>query len=250
MQNAAINKSDAHFPDIETASKEYERRFSGTVGQYFLERQTTIVTNFLPSEPKKLKILEVGGGHCQLTEHLLKLGHEVWVQGSDERALWKIGQLSKVYPNQVHSIICPFNILRLDDDSFDVVISIRLMSHITDWKSLVAEMCRLAKNRVIIDFPPKSSFNIFYPLLFKVKKFFEKDTRPFKSFTKCEIRNEFRKNNFERKKSAGQFFMPMVIHRYLNKANFCKSFELLSATLGLTKFFGSPMIFAADKKPQ
>lgn len=247
MHDNTLSNTDFISPDIETASLNYSKRFCGVVGKYFLERQKKIIESYLPETPQKLRILEVGGGHCQLTEDFLKKGHEVWVHGSSEKALWKVDDLEAKYPTQVKKFISDFDRLDIEDKSFDVVVSIRLMSHIKDWKKLVSEMCRISKSRVIFDFPPKSSFNIFYPFLFKLKKWYEKDTRPFRSFTKCNVNKELKNNGFIRKDSSGQFFIPMVIHRFIKKPNLCKKMEFFSASVGLTKFFGSPIIVVAEE---
>lgn len=236
------------FPDIETASVDYEKRFSGEIGKFFLNRQAELVSEFLPEELPSLKILEVGGGHCQLSRYFLEKGHQVWIHGSDEMALWKARELGKNYPGQVHATVSPFLSLGFENGSFDVVVSIRLLSHFEDWKMLIAELCRVSRNEVIIDFPPKSSFNILYPLLFGLKKKMEGDTRTFYSFDENEIRNEFLKNGFTTCKSKAQFFFPMVIHRCLKSLKISKCLEHIASTLGLTKLFGSPLIFLAQKE--
>lgn len=237
-------------PDIETASAAYEKRFSGHVGEFFLKRQADLVLKLLPKDKSSLKILEVGGGHCQLSEYFLKQGHQVWIQGSDQRALWRIKDLSKKYPNQVHSNVSPFLKLDFEAGFFDVVVAIRLISHFDEWQKLILEMCRVSKNGVIIDFPPKSSFNIFYPILFNLKRKVEKDTRTFLSFEKKEICSEFAKNDFTTQRSFAQFFFPMVLHRFLKQPKISKILEQLAEVLGLTKLFGSPLIFLAQKKEQ
>lgn len=235
-------------PDIETASIDYEKRFSGTVGKFFLDRQALLVGRFLPKKSTALKILEVGGGHCQLSRYFLDQGHQVWIHGSDEKALWKVAALSKDYPEQVHSIVSPFLNLDFPNEFFDVVISIRLISHFDAWKKLIVEFSRVSKRDVIIDFPPKSSFNVFYPILFHLKKKMEGDTRTFLSFDKNEIRSEFKKNGFTTCKSKAQFFFPMVLHRSLKNPGISRALENLASVLGLTKLLGSPLIFLAQKE--
>ena len=42
------------------------------------------------------------------------------------------------------------------DRAFDVVISYRLLPHVTNWEQLLSEMCRVAKTSVIVDYPEAS----------------------------------------------------------------------------------------------
>src|SRR5215216_5214878 len=69
--------------DIGTSSEDYARRFTGAVGRWFIETQTRITLSFLGALPVGASILDVGGGHAQITPLLLERGYEVTVAGSD-----------------------------------------------------------------------------------------------------------------------------------------------------------------------
>src|SRR5215210_8499717 len=69
--------------DIGTSSEDYARRFTGAVGRWFVETQTRITLGFLSALPMGASILDVGGGHGQITPPLLEAGYEVTVAGSD-----------------------------------------------------------------------------------------------------------------------------------------------------------------------
>ena len=67
--------------------------------------------------------------------------------------------------------------LPVADRSFDAVVAVRLFAHVPDWPRLVAEMCRVARHAIVIDYPSKSGLNALTPLLFGVKKSYERNTR-------------------------------------------------------------------------
>src|SRR3954467_14158863 len=69
--------------DIGTSSEDYARRFTGAVGRWFIETQTRITLGFLGALPVGASVLDVGGGHAQITPPLLEAGYEVTVAGSD-----------------------------------------------------------------------------------------------------------------------------------------------------------------------
>src|SRR3972149_2530813 len=52
--------------DVETSSEAYARRFAGPVGEFFLEVQAAATLDLLRPWPGS-SLLEVGGGHGQLT---------------------------------------------------------------------------------------------------------------------------------------------------------------------------------------
>ncbi|NMC62287.1 MAG: class I SAM-dependent methyltransferase [SAR324 cluster bacterium] len=235
-------------PDIESASKDYQSRFEGEIGRYFLEVQAKTLLSLLPPfQGGSLKILEIGGGHGQLFEPLLKLGHEVWVQGSSAEALWRIDSF-KGDKSKLHCIQSPLDSLPFEDKFFDVVLNVRVVAHIDNLSSYLKEWCRVAKMRVIFDYPPLLSFNVFYPLFFRIKKVLEKNTRTFKIYKTNDFKKELDVLGWEITEIKKQFFVPMVIHRKLNNARRSFKIEEACANLGLTALLGSPAILAAQAK--
>src|SRR5690348_10446475 len=61
--------------DVETSSDDYARRFAGTVGAWFLERQADATRELLADLPHGAKVVDVGGGHAQLTPMLVEAGY-------------------------------------------------------------------------------------------------------------------------------------------------------------------------------
>ena len=46
---------------------------------------------------------------------------------------------------------------RTPTESFDLAVSLRVLMHTPDWKQCIAELCRVARHRVILDFPALGS---------------------------------------------------------------------------------------------
>ncbi len=231
--------------DIETASEDYARRFSGKIGEYFLDVQTKITLQLLNSW-QNAKILDVGGGHAQIAVPIIKVGYNLTVVGSGvvckERLNRFLDESSFKYET------CDLLNLPFDDKCFDIVTCFRLLTHEENWKIQIAELCRVAKSAVIIDYPDIRSFNILYKFLFKIKKKYEGNTRTFRNFSRKELIEEFRKNEFINPKFKAEFFLPMVIHRALKNVKLMSSLEKVFYFLGLTKYFGSPIILRVEAK--
>ncbi len=230
--------------DIETSSEDYAKRFSGEVGKYFLDKQARITLELLKDFPNAT-VLDVGGGHAQLAVPLVQNGFDVTVVGSDDVCRARLDKF--LPPGSFRYETC--NLLRLpfDDDSFDVVMAFRLITHEKNWELQIKEMCRVAKKIVIIDYPDLRSFNMFYKYLFKTKKSFEKNTRTFRSFYRKELLRVFEENNCGRPVFKPQFFLPMVIHRAVKNVTFSKVSEQFFSIIGLTKLFGTPIILKVEK---
>jgi ubiquinone/menaquinone biosynthesis C-methylase UbiE len=132
--------------------------------------------------------------------------------------------------------------LPFEAKSFDVVVSFRLLSHLYNWQEEISELCRVAREQVIVDYPTKFSFNAIEPILFKLKKQIEGNTRHFLTFSHAEIRDAFLKSNFTSHKCIAQFFWPMALHRAIKQVRFSILIEKIPGILGLTALFGTPVI--------
>lgn len=229
-------------PDIETSSAEYAARFSGPAGQYLLEVQDASV-EALVSEYAHGTLLDIGGGHGQLLKLYERLGMDATVHGSDAQCFARLEPASD-FMRRVVSDICT---LPFEDRSFDVVLAVRLISHVDDWPTVLAEMCRVARFAVVIDYPSKRSLNALTPLLFKLKRGIEKNTRTYTSFSHNELRSVFGTLGFSSLTEYKQFFLPMVIHRMLGGRILPRATEKACRSVGITNLFGSPIMLKAER---
>jgi len=234
--------STNNFPetaDIETSSDDYASRFAGEIGAWLLKVQEEATLKMLADYPQAT-ILDVGGGHGQLTEPLINCGYQVTVLGSDETCQQRIQSL-------VDENRCSFqvgNVLELPfpDNSYDVAISYRFLAHVNNWQQFVKELARVAKKAVIIDYPTVRSANAIAPYLFKLKKGVEKNTRPFICYEEQDLLDFFTSIGLTQGDRYAQFFWPMVLHRMIKSDKISSVIENSIRLTGLTHFFGSPVI--------
>jgi 2-polyprenyl-3-methyl-5-hydroxy-6-metoxy-1,4-benzoquinol methylase len=230
--------------DIETASDDYASRFAGAVGEYFLDVQARLTLDLL-QDLSGAKVLDVGGGHAQLTKPLANRGFDVTVTGSDDVCRERLDRYCE--PGSFRYLTCDSLNLPFDDGEFDVVMAFRLLPHTNHWQELIREMCRVASRAVVFDYPDKRSANILYDLLFDLKKNMEGNTRTYTLFTRKEIVQELTMNNFDRPVIEPEFFVPMVVHRKLDRPGISRTMETFFRALGLTGLFGSPVILRSNK---
>jgi 2-polyprenyl-3-methyl-5-hydroxy-6-metoxy-1,4-benzoquinol methylase len=226
-------------PDIETASDAYAARFSGHVGSWFLKVQEEATLRMLVPFPGAT-ILDVGGGHGQLTDALVRNGYEVTVLGSSDHCKVRLQKF-------IDEKSCAFkvgNILELpyQSQSFEVVLSYRVLPHVVQWKHLTFELARVAQKAVIVDYPTRRSVNYIAPLLYGFKKHVEGNTRPFTVFKESEIIATFNSHNFTTADRFPEFCLPMALYRALKSYRFASWVEKICRLTGLTHVFGSPVI--------
>jgi ubiquinone/menaquinone biosynthesis C-methylase UbiE len=226
-------------PDIATSHDEYARRFSGPVGRWFLERQAKIVHELLaPLAP--VRILEVGGGHAQLTPSLVEAGNTVTVHGSDESCAQRLRRLYSA--SQVPFLTGPLDQLPVEDRAFDVVVTVRTMAHVDDPPAFLAECARVSRNGVLFDYPSRKSVNLFADLLFEAKQRIEHDTRIFHSFHDRDVTAWLAQVGMRPERIIRQFFWPMAIHRFHRSERAAAVLEGIPDALKLTRAFGSPVL--------
>jgi hypothetical protein len=131
------------------------------------------------------------------------------------------------------------------DRSFDFVVSFRLLPHLERWKLLIEELARVARFAVIVDFPTVWSVNIFSPLLFRLKKRIERNTRPYTLFTSGSVRKVFHRSGYCNFATKGQFLFPMALHRWTGLNRVLVAAERVSRDRGVTDRIGSPVILLA-----
>jgi SAM-dependent methyltransferase len=233
--------------DITSSSDDYARRFTGAVGRWFMETQTRITLELLRVLPIGASILDVGGGHAQITPPLVEAGYEVTVAGSDPVCSTRLGPWIADGRCRFHAV--NLQALPFPERSFDAVVCLRLLPHSVSWIDLIGQLCRVARRSVVLDYPSLRSANVVSAYFFGLKRGIELNTRAFKTFTPQQIQAAFSRYGYVVRVQRPQFLVPMVLHRAANRAVLSKAVELPGRILGLTRWFGSPVIARADRRP-
>lgn len=239
-------------PDIETASDVYARRFRGATGAWLLEQQSRAVSALLrDTGSAPLRVLELGGGHAQLTALLLEHGHRVVVHGSAHDSLSRIRALARNCPDRVET--CVANLWRLpyDERAFDMVVAFRLLGHVTRWRELLREMTRLSNRFVMVEFARSRTgvTSTLQRLLFSLKRRVEGTTRPFFIYRSEAVAAELAQQQFRLTGIAAQFAFPIVFHRLLRSPHLSGFLEESARAVGIGQRWRSPVVLLAQREP-
>ena len=231
-------------PDVETSSAGYARRFSGRAGHYLLQIQADALKRTL-HDCRCGRALDVGGAHGQLVDPLRSMGWAVTVIGSSEECGHNLRHL---HGKRDCEFVCS-DILHLPfaDASFELVTSVRLLSHLEHWEQLLGEICRVSARWVVIDYPSSSGINALAPFLFKIKRRLEGNTRTYRSFSPRELDRAFSSHGYRKGAVSKEFVLPMVLHRVCGSAAPLRLAESASRAIGLTAVAGSPVMLRADR---
>ncbi|MBX2870265.1 MAG: class I SAM-dependent methyltransferase [Acidiferrobacterales bacterium] len=237
-------------PDIESSTEDYAGRFSGAIGSWLVDRQINGTRKALVQyfgHRSEFTVLDVGGGHGQNIEVIKELGGNLTVLGSTADCDVLIKDYIKA--GKVDFVVSPLLSLPYEDNSFDVVICYRILSHMASWKALIAELSRVSCHLVLIDYPSKKSVNVVAKTLFAIKKKIEKNTRPYGCYTDSEIDLVFAHANQRRVFEFRQFFLPMALYRLIGNVGIATLLAKMFRFLGLTDRFGSPVICGFSPMP-
>jgi len=245
---------DTATPDVHTATDRYAQRFAGGVGSWMLERQSTGVQRLLGDavagqSDRPLRILDVGGGHGQLTAALLAAGHEVFVHGSDSSCFAKVKRDFGEADGFQGCVAASLWRLPFADNSFDVVIGVRLLAHVRAWQALLAEMTRVSRRWVLLEFARTHELGErkLGRVWFNLKKRIERSTRPFYTYDEHAVRHALSDLGFVARSVDAQFALPVLLHRVMHAPMVSRAAEAMLTKLGAGVAHRSPVLLLAER---
>jgi SAM-dependent methyltransferase len=152
----ADHYSYAVYADAAMAEAFDAARFGGPIGRLIAESQERVVTSFLAPLAGR-SILDVGTGTGRAAILLARGGAIVTgVDASDEmlavarRRALDAGVSVTFDQADAHR-------LSYADRAFDHVVCLRVLMHTPGWREALGELCRIARDRVVFDYPAMAS---------------------------------------------------------------------------------------------
>lgn len=221
-------------------------RFGGPIGRLLLEDQEQVLVDFL-GDVSNARILDLGTGTGRAAIALARRGARVaGVDASREmlsvatRRAADEGLAIEFSEGDAHALAFP-------NRSFDSVVCLRLLMHTPDWRTCVAELCRVADRRIVCDYPSLNSMAAVQALWRRLALKMGRDVEAYRVFRAWDVERELAHHGFRVTAAHRQFVLPIAFHKLLGSPRFTRGIERALAGVGLLRLAGSPVTIAAER---
>lgn len=234
------------YADPKTARAFDSERFGGAIGEWLKQTQEQVVFDVL-QDVRGWSVIDVGAGTGRFTVPLIERNAKVVACDASSEMLQVLQE--KLRSDNLQVVVGDAHKLEFPDHSFDCAMSFRMLMHVLDWKQALGELCRVSRDWVVVDFPPRRGFLFFAPLWHRISSWFGNNVQPYHTLPISQVRSELTRRGFELVSRDPGFLLPVVVHRTIGSAAFTRVAERLFGRIGLTKIAGSPVtVFARRKK--
>lgn len=245
-QPPASHYSYTAYADPAMAAGFDNARFGGPIGRILLEDQERVLVSFL-GDVAGQRILDVGTGTGRAAIALARRGAVVTgVDASSEmlrvaRTRARDEGLSiEFQEGDAHRLAFP-------DRTFDRTVCLRLLMHVPDWRKAIAELCRVTRSRLVLDYPATMSAAAVQAIWRGAAAGAGQSVEAYRTFSASAISAELARHGFRVAERHKQFVLPIGFHKLLASAGFTRSVERLLAAVGLLRLAGSPVTIATDR---
>ena len=250
MTGARAPRSDHYsyrvYADPTMAASFDDRRFSGPIGQLIARTQEQVIAGFLdPVEGRE--VLDVGTGTGRAAIALARRGARVTGIDASAEMLAVAERRAREAGVSVTFLRGDAHGLGFNDRSFDAVICLRVLMHTPDWRKSVAELCRVARDRVVFDYPALVSVAALQAAARRTAYAFGAEVEAYRVFRSGAIAAALESYGFRVTGEHRQFVLPIALHKRLNSEAATGRIERALSRAGLTRVCGSPVTVVAER---
>jgi ubiquinone/menaquinone biosynthesis C-methylase UbiE len=137
--------------------------------------------------------------------------------------------------------------LPVADRSVDAAVCFRLLMHVLDWRRCVAEICRVSRQRVVIDFPAAASAAAIESLARRARQAMGQRVEAYRVMRERDVREALAANGFRVVLVRRQFVLPIALHKAIGRLPVSLAVERGLAAVGLLRALGSPVTMVAER---
>jgi SAM-dependent methyltransferase len=243
----AEHYSYAVYADPATAERFDAARFGGPIGTLIAEAQERVLMRFLSPVPG-MEILDVGTGTGRAAIVLARRGARVTGIDASVEMLTVAARRAQAEPQlpltfargDAHSLAFP-------DRSFEAAVCLRVVMHTPDWRRVIGELCRVARRRVVIDYPALASAAALQAAGRRGLAFAGRRVEAYRVFSDRVIRAALESRGFRIAGIDRQFVLPITFHKAIGSRAFTTRAEGALAAIGLLRLAGSPVTIVAER---
>jgi 2-polyprenyl-3-methyl-5-hydroxy-6-metoxy-1,4-benzoquinol methylase len=234
------------YADPATAETFDARRFGGPIGELVAASQARMLLE-MAGDVHGQRILDVGTGTGRAALLLAKAGAAVTGVDASEQMLAIARERTSAANLDLRFQTGDAHALGFADASFDAAVSLRVLMHTPNWRQCVAELCRVASRRVIVDYPSAASAAALESVARSVVHIVRPRTEAYRVFSDRMIADAFRSCGFDVRAVRRQFVLPIALHKAIGSRRFTEAAEAALGRAGLLAMFGSPVTIVAER---
>jgi SAM-dependent methyltransferase len=239
--------SYSHYADPVTARRFDQARFGSPIGQLVSDGEAEAFLRFAGPVAGRT-VLDVGTGTGRMAMLFAKAGASVTGIDASDEMLTVARERAAAGHLAVQFMIGDAHKLEFPDQSFDVIVSSRVLMHTPGWQTCIDEWCRVARDRVVIDFPSARSFAWGQSLWRRGKHAVGVAVKqPYRVFFDRQVSAAFARNGFQVRAKYRHFVLPVGFYKLVGSIRFAQFSEGVLRRLGITLMFASPVTMLAER---
>lgn len=238
--------SYAAYADPAMAASFDAKRFGGPIGRIILEDQERVLAAFL-GDVSGQRILDMATGTGRAALALARRGATVTGVDASREMLTvarnraaEAGLSVAFAEGDAHALTYP-------DRTFDAVVCLRMLMHVPDWRQALSELCRVSRQRLVIDYPASTSIASLQMVWRRVAQSMGRSVEAYSVFSPNAIGRELDRNGFRVISTHKQFVLPIALHKAVGSPGFTRGIEGALARAGMLNLAGSPVTIAAER---
>jgi SAM-dependent methyltransferase len=224
-----------------------QTRFGSPIGRLVSAREADAFLRLVgPLDGRS--VLDVGTGTGRIAMLLTKGGATVTGIDASEEML-RIGRERAAAEHATIDFrIGDAHALQFPDQSFDIVVSSRVLMHSPRWQVCIAEWCRVARQRVVIDYPSSRSLAMLQSVWRRTNHALGgRAGQPYRVFFDSQLAAAFTRNGFRVRDKERHFVLPIGLYRLFGSPRNAEVTEGLFRRLGITRLLASPVTILAER---
>lgn len=242
----ADHYSYAVYADPAMADQFDRARFSGPIGELLADTQARVLREFA-GEQGGGHVLDVGTGTGRAALVLAEAGARVTALDASSEMLRVAQARTTARGASIHFEVGDAHQLAFANGSFDTVVCLRVLMHTPDWRRCLAELCRVSRRRVIVDYPALFSAAAVQALTRRVMHSVNPRVEAYRVLAERQLRGELACHGFSVTGAHRQFVLPIAVHKQLGSRRLTETIERALGAIGLLTLAGSPVTLLAER---